>query len=442
VVLFALIFLRESGDWMRCNIGGLAIVLSIGYAGLVAACSSSGPAASPQREAGVDAAVDAPRAKDARADAKKESGAVDARIDATEAGCTRSGTCNACLATDPENCGSCGRSCGAGGTCAQGICTAVLASGQGSAPNVVDDLIIDSDTVYWIPATSGASNGAVLSVPKAGGAISTLASGIAQPEGLTQDATNLYFVSHDVGIERVAKTGGPRTTLLADGTLDGGVFPEFWLLLANRDLFYVGGMSTGIYDLSLDGVGTDGGGVPIPIATTAGVLGAPGTGYNALSVDDAGVYYDTTAQIIALNRATTQVATTVQGSSPTAGDRFGPTIAIDDLFIYYISNVQGDGGVVSSLMKSPKAGGAPTLITTTSVAFNDGPIFVNASNVYWSHLTDPAAMTSDVVGISKTGGAVQTIATGCYVNCPFAIDATSVYWPGNDGKIRRAPTPL
>jgi hypothetical protein len=323
------------------------------------------------------------------------------------------------------------------GSCTDGMCTTTLASGQGTEPNVVLDLVIDDTNVYWIPGGGGAS-GSVVSVPKAGGTVTTLASGIELAQGLAEDTDNLYFVSHNVGIERIAKAGGAKTVLLQDGTLDAGVFPEFWLLVAHPDIYYVGGLNTDVYDLVLDG-----GGIPVTVATAGGILGAPGTGYNALAVDDAGVYYDTSSQIVILDRATHQPVGAVPGSSPTAGNRFGPTIAIDEASIYYVSNVVADGGTASSIVKAGKGasdgGGIATVITSDSVLFDDGPIVVDATNVYWSHLVDPATFTGAVLSVPKAGGTVVTVATDCYDHCPFAVDATSIYWAASDGTIRSAP---
>jgi len=408
----------------------LALWLAGGALALVTiACSSGGAATTITSHDAGDAThpvVDAHMAKDS---------GKDSSVAPVDAGCSLSPTCNACLATDPNNCGTCGISCGTGGTCANGMCTQVLASGQGTAPNAVSDLIIDTNNIYWMPAAGSAGNGSIFSIPKTGGTITTVVSGISAPEGLTQDDTSLYFISHYVGIKQVAKTGGATTQLLQDGVLDGGLYPEFWLLRSSPDLYYVGGLASNIFDLVLDG----GTGVPTSVMSATGLLGAPGTGYNAFAVDDGGLYYDTTSQIVSVSRATNAPIAMVPGSSATAGDRFGPTIAIDDTSIYYISNVEQDGALVSTVMSAPKTGGTATTITSDSVTFDDGPIVVDGTSVYWSHLIDPATRTSAVVGVAKSGGSVVTISSGCSVNCPFAVDATSVYWPASDGTIRSGP---
>jgi hypothetical protein len=406
-------------------------------------CSSSSSSGPSTHDGGADGSRDAGKRRDSgrvdsgRVDSRADSrplGQPDASPDVLDGGCALSSTCHACLATDPANCGTCGNSCGAGGSCSGGFCARVLATGQAASPNVVEDIVIDDDSVYWIPATGGASGGRVVSVPKAGGTITTLASGVALPEGLAQDSSYVYFVSHNVGVERVAKTGGPSTQLLQDGVsgVDPDDFPEFWLLVASPDLYYVGGQGTGVYEMPI------GGGDPTPLTTSAGLLGAPGTGYYAVAVDDAGVYYDTVSQIVIVDRAANLQIGVVPGSSPTAGDRFGPTLAIDDASIYFISNVLSDAGIASSLMKVAKGadGGAPALITSDSVGFDDGPIVVDDTSVYWSHTTGASGLDGVVLSVPKGGGSVVTVATGCAAQCPFAVDATTIYWPTSDGKIR------
>lgn len=429
---------------MRLRASRLAwsvVVPLLSGAAALACSSSSAPATVPAADGGRDsgpardarAPVDS-RAADARADRGGDAPA-DAPGDArADAGCPLSPTCHACLATDPANCGACGNSCGAGGVCEEGACSRVLATGQGSAPGAVQDLIVDTGRVYWIPGAGAASGGTVLAVPKAGGAVATLATGISQPEGLAQDDANLYFVSHDVGVERVAKTGGSKALLLEDGTLDGGVFPEFWLVVASPNLYYVGGQGTGLYGLPLEG-----GGTPTPVAGASGLLGAPGTGYFAAAVDDTGIYYDTTSQIVTVDRATGLQVATVPGSSPTAGFRFGPTLAVDATSLYFISNTPADGGTASSVMSAPKNGGAAKIIASGPVAFDDGPVAVDGTSVYWSHLADAAAGVGAVVAAPLAGGSVVTVATGCTAHCAFAVDATSIYWAAADGTIRAAP---
>jgi hypothetical protein len=408
---------------------------ALGAAGTLGAfgglgCSSSSSQAEPPHDGG---GSDATHPKDARA-AKDGASPDDAGTDVHEAGCALDPTCHACLATDPDNCGTCGHSCGAGGSCSGGLCTRILATGQGTAPNTIQDLIIDDDRIYWIPTNTDPSSGGVVSVAKAGGALSTVISGVVQPQGLTQDTDTLYFVSHTVGIEKVAKTGGAQTRLLSDGTLDAGLFPEFALVLSAPDLYYVGGQTTGIYDLVLGGSG-----VPVVVTTTSGIIGAPGTGYNAVAVDTSHIYYDSTSQIVILDRTTYAQVGVVPGSAAT-GDNFGPTLAIDDTSIYYIANTTVDGGISSAVMRAPIAGGVASLITSSSVSFNDGPMAVDANNVYWSHQVNVASQATEVVSIPKAGGTLQTIATGCYGHCPFAVDAANVYWPSADGTIRTSPT--
>jgi hypothetical protein len=310
------------------------------------------------------------------------------------------------------------------------MCTKVLATGQSSAPNAVVDLIIDDQNVYWIPAT--AAPGSVVSVPKGGGTVATLASGVTAPEGLAQDDANLYFVSHYVGIESLPKAGGTATFILRDASFQSGLTPEFWLLVSGTDIFYVGGASDSVYRTTTSGV------APVAVTGVTGLLGAPGTGYNALAVDDSAIYLDAVSQILILDRASEHQFGVVPGSSAAAGSRFGPTIALDDSYIYYVNNSPIDGGAATSLMRTPKGGeaGAAAVVSAKEVGFDDGPIAVDDTSVYWTHTLTGSTTGAVILSAPKAGGVVVTVATGCALQCPFALDATSVYWPTSDGEIK------
>lgn len=64
-----------------------------------------------------------------------EAGADGAALDAASDSPSDSGTCSADLTRDPEHCGSCGHSCGAGVTCSDGICAPELVVSGITSPN-------------------------------------------------------------------------------------------------------------------------------------------------------------------------------------------------------------------------------------------------------------------------------------------------------------------
>jgi hypothetical protein len=71
----------------------------------------------------------------------------------------------------------------------------VLASGVPSLARVA----LDADFVYFTSGGGASGQGSLLCAPKAGGAITQLASGLAGPTGLAVHATGIYVVNHDDG---------------------------------------------------------------------------------------------------------------------------------------------------------------------------------------------------------------------------------------------------
>ncbi len=87
-----------------------------------------------------------------------------------------------------------------------GVAT-LLASGQ---PNMAYGIAVDGSNVYWVEQATMSSiqDGAVKTVPLAGGAVvtvTTLASGLASPKCIAVDGANVYWT----------ETGGPSPRKVA-----------------------------------------------------------------------------------------------------------------------------------------------------------------------------------------------------------------------------------
>jgi hypothetical protein len=132
--------------------------------------------------------------------------------------------CEASLNTDSTNCGTCGRSCCAGGACTAGTCGAVAVVSD--AKTVAFD--IDSANVYSIgncnPITLVCSN--IARTPKIGGASVAIVTGTyvrSYPvNAIITDGAHVYWQSGDnptplFVINSVAIAGGAVTPVVSDG---------------------------------------------------------------------------------------------------------------------------------------------------------------------------------------------------------------------------------
>ncbi|HSY21020.1 MAG TPA: hypothetical protein VK841_02845, partial [Polyangiaceae bacterium] len=124
------------------------------------------------------------------------------------AGFSLCGTTCVVTSADVNNCGSCGNACASGDVCQQGACATpsrlLLVTGQGTP----DAIALDDDHVYWMD-TSATS---ISSVPKAGGAVTTI---------LAQNATEPFFLGQGGDANLYFQTGGssgPVLRVLRDGT--------------------------------------------------------------------------------------------------------------------------------------------------------------------------------------------------------------------------------
>jgi hypothetical protein len=290
-----------------------------------------------------------------------------------------------------------------------------LASGQ-NTPYVI---AIDSSRVYWTNYGSnfGSSDGAVMAVPIAGGTPTTLASGINAANGIGVDGTGVYFG----GLPMNA-----TSTSLMKVPLNGGAFQ----ILAGffmDDPFAVG--PDGVF-----GTGSENGGdltimrVPLAGGTATPIVPSTSLPQTAssygIAVDAASVYWTSFRNPCVVYKAP------LAGGLPTtlatvSGPCYG--IAVDARRVYFaatsgVQSVSIDGGTTATLALSPGS----------SVAIDDDFVYFTSSG-------------SDVSKVSKTGGAVTSLATGQDQAAGIAVDANSVYWvntgsaPGTGSVMKLTP---
>jgi hypothetical protein len=265
------------------------------------------------------------------------------------AGFTQCGSACLDLQSDGANCGSCGHDC-LGGACNAGVCQPVVLV---SGPSLVHALAVDAQSLYF--TSDGFPSGSVQKMSLSGGAVTTLVSGVATPQGIAVDATFVYWASeYGNTISRIPIGGGAPTTLLSGVTDAMGV-------AVDASAIYFSTIDTGsVWKAPLSG------GSPVLLGTTTAAAG----GVTGVAVDAGHLYfgtYSTVAQVPLAGGATTTLVT---------GANDAISVAVDDTFLYW-TDLYGGG-----LMRQPLAGGPATTLVPGSSAYSEG-IAVDAEAIYF-----------------------------------------------------------
>ena len=252
---------------------------------------------------------------------------------------------------------------------------------------------VSSTTVYW---TNLGGGGSLMSMPLAGGAITTLvAEGF--PYWVSLGQMSVYFTTAAPGggpVLSVPMSGGAPTTL-ATGEQDGEI------IVTGSTAYFTGVGSLSSVDID--------GGTSVVIATHAG---------QSFAVDSFNAYYTESDSVLSIP---------LSGGMPTTLAAAGATgIAVDSTTVYWTSN----GFPNSTVMSVPISGGASsTLVTASSGQEPSGPA-VDAEYLYWS---TPSAIER----LPVSGGAVATFAVDDNPQ-QVVLDSTCVYWVNDSGNIKTA----
>ena len=300
------------------------------------------------------------------------------------------------------------------------------------------DIVVAADRVYFTSNVSGASNGsggAVLSVGKSGGAVTTLAteeSGV-DAIGLYQD--NLYYWATDVGLVRVPANGGKADTVAPNGIAFGVAIrgaAAYWTTGGDSNapgrvvrtsletgaettlstpegvVLSVTADDTDVYFASVAGVVTKvpvDGGDPQVLARVRECFG--------INAGPNGVYCGTLDGL-------TRIPFTGDTEVRLATDASVVDIAVDSRNVYFATAAPGGG----TLAKTPLDGGKETTLVKDLRA--PTALAVDDSYVYWTDGPGAGA----VLKVPLNGGSRTTLATNQDQIPPsaIAVDATSVYF--------------
>jgi hypothetical protein len=329
---------------------------------------SCSPPAPPVQDAGADA--DAAGAVDASAGGDASTGVPGcyfAGCDAPYVDCdaNRANGCEVDPTTDPNNCGTCGFSCGPQATCVAGRCQPVqIIGGQGNP----GQLAIDRDYAYWTNYGAGTIHGSVYSVRKDGANATPIAGGSDTSEngawGIATSYTSgeIYWTTYTATshVGSSPKVGGGSTQVQSTtGRLRGALLDGNYLYYADYEastIVRVDVTQTPITPVTV---------AQAPTIQRPNTIVADGTsiyvtneGTATTSSTGTPTSAATSGSVIAFTRASIggTLALTTYG---TGLDR-PRGLAVDDMRVYW-SNA-GSTTTNGSIEAAPKAGGAPVTL--------------------------------------------------------------------------------
>jgi hypothetical protein len=309
--------------------------------------------------------------------------------------------------TDPNNCGTCGHSCGAE-ACVDGVCgAAVIATSQANAYAIAADDV----NVYW--TTTGADS-SVLQAPVGGGGATVLYSSANDfPAAIAVVSGQVYFTDEiqPGSVSRVPIGGGASVPVASNLTYPGA------LAASGGTLFFTENDYTSQNGGSVASTPVGGG----PITTIAGsqLFGQS----TSLAVAGGSVFWTTYSDVL-MAPAGGGMATTI------ASQTYAYSVAADATNVYWGSGL--NGGVV---LQQAIGGGSP--VTLASGQYYPNGIAVDATSVYW---TTGQGAAGTVMKVPIGGGTAVTLAANQADPQAIALNSTRVFWVDfGDGSIKSVP---
>jgi sugar lactone lactonase YvrE len=278
-----------------------------------------------------------------------------------------------------------------------------------SAQNNPKGIAIDANNVYWINLGTAGDTGTIMKVGLDGGAPTTIASGQGVSQSIAVDTTSIYWNSGS-NVVSVPLAGGQPAVVGKGG------YP--WSIAVGPN---------GVYwtDFSLKAVMTAplDGGASVALASGQNVTAAI-EAIASVTVDDTNVYW--------LNNATSSSGAAVMkvplgGGTPTVlAAASGPRgVAVNGADVYWTDPGAG------TLMEVPRGGG----LSLALYSYGAYSIALDSMSVYFASYSGQAYYLLEKMPLA--GGAPTTLAISKGYPIGLVVDATSVYWTGDDGTVMK-----
>jgi hypothetical protein len=308
---------------------------------------------------------------------------------------------------DPNNCGSCGHSCG-GEACVDGVCgSTVVATGQANAYAIAADDV----NVYW--TTTGAAS-AVLQAPVGGGGATVLFSSPNDfPAALAVLQGQVYFTDEiqPGSVSRVPIGGGAYVPVASNLDYPGA------LVASGGSLFFTLNDFTSQTGGSIASTPAQGG-------TLTTISGSQSFGQQpSLAIADGNAYWTTYSDVVS--------APLAGGTQTTlASQVYATAVAADAVNVYYGSTLSG--GVV---VQQPAHGGAAITIATGQ--YYPNAVATDDTSIYW---TTGQGAAGTVMRAPIGGGTPVTLAANQADPSGLALNSKSLFWVDfGDGSIKSVP---
>jgi sugar lactone lactonase YvrE len=300
-------------------------------------------------------------------------------------------------AADVNHCGGCNTICPtptAPSTveCAAGRCLTTLATTTAALA-----LAVDATSVYW---STYAGN--ILSVPLAGGAAKTLATGQSEPEDIAVAADGVYWVNYTGGtVMKASLAGGDATAVLSGQSYPSGI-------VVDASNVYFAGTGIGVRKISHSG------GTVTPLAT--------GTGVHPwkLALGATNVYWADTGAVMSVPLGGGSYLTLSSGLPGTRD------VATNGVYAFAANpGTSANSHTDGSVTRVPIGGGATTVLASAQAM--PYSIAADATSVYWADLA-AASAGGAIMRVAVDGSNLTALVPGRSSPDCIAVDATSVYW--------------